>query len=741
MRSLPERPRTEHCAPLRSVRSAILFAFAFAVSSLAHAVDMCGVRGDWATGGPAYLERTTFVGADPQPPVAGRSFTLYAGSVAWIPEGTSHATVSGDTIDFDISGYFIGFDPPPPTGCGAVTLTLPEGGYTVNVYRADSRDPGQRNFVGSAVLEIASSIPVDELSVIPGAPQPGQSVAIQVPGLACYNSQPVPRMDAVNVNAGATTIDIEARQDGWSCFAAGDPLVDKSYQVDVGVLPAGAYCVNYTRRMGGAVNMTRQFAFAVGVPFSAEAACGSMLAASTTMWELAIVSTASNTVRARVPLPAGADPAYGSEIGADGRIAYQVIPVGPVSPGLGVPGRALLVIDVSSAAIIKQIALPEFSEGLVVAPDGRTAYVGLTKVSLVDGTVGKSLGKRIGPPSNVFLSPGGKRLYVYDGAGMRVYDAATMAQEDFHSAAGSIAAMHPDGRSFVFVTTYPLTATVSRFSLEERRVTGSVAVPTTTDVSHIAIHPNGDKAYLLYRPEQAVAVVDLAKPSYEGAFPIYKPGDGIVTPTAMTVAPDGRRLLIQVGAGAPKTISIDTQTHALSSIPGVGGIFGNRFVAPRRASLTHAVEYFHAGFEHYFVTSNPVEIEKLDAGDFQGWRRTGKGFKVSAIRDAGTVPVVRYFSDAFTPRSTHFYTMRAPGFEHWLEPSWQYEGEPFYMTPPSFDGACPSATVPIYRYYNKSKGGAPNHRFVADRSVHEEMLAAGWIAEGFGSGVAMCAPA
>lgn len=596
--------------------------------------------------------------------------------------------------------------------------------------------------IGITTVQAAGQTPVDELNVVPSAPQTGDRIAIVVPGLACHVSEPAPRVDSTNVTVRGTTIDIEVGQDGWSCFAAGDELVDKPFEVDVGVLPSGSYCVNYTRRMASAVNMTRRFAFAVGIPFSPDTTCQSMLAVTTTQWELAIVSTASNTARVRIPLPVGADPVYGSEISPDGRTAYQIIPAGPVYPGSGVPGRALLVIDVASAVVTKQLTLPDFSEGLAVAPDGRTAYVGLTKVSLIDGSVTGKLAKSLGPPSNVFLSPGGKRLYFYDGAGMRVYDAGTRAQEAFHPSAGSIAALYPDGSGFLFFTASPLTATVSSFSLRERRVTWSAPVPATAEVSHLAVHPDGDRAYLLYRPEQAVVAVDLAKHEYAGAFPIYRAGDGFVTPTAMAVSPDGQRLLIQVNAlGAPKTITIDTRTHEVSPIAGMGLIFGNNFVAPRRASLSHAVEYFNADFEHYFVTSNATEIEKLDAGDFHGWQRTGQTFKVFPTREAGTVPVIRYFSDAFAPKSTHFYTLRAPGFEVSLPPSWQYEGEPFYMTPPSFSGACPDGTVPIYRYYNKSKGGVPNHRFVADRSVHAAMLAAGWMAEGLGPGVAMCAPA
>ena len=38
------------------------------------------------------------------------------------------------------------------------------------------------------------------------------------------------------------------------------------------------------------------------------------------------------------------------------------------------------------------------------------------------------------------------------------------------------------------------------------------------------------------------------------------------------------------------------------------------------------VEYFHADFNHYFVTILPAEMTALDSGTQTGWKRTGKHF-------------------------------------------------------------------------------------------------------------------
>ena len=52
-----------------------------------------------------------------------------------------------------------------------------------------------------------------------------------------------------------------------------------------------------------------------------------------------------------------------------------------------------------------------------------------------------------------------------------------------------------------------------------------------------------------------------------------------------------------------------------------------------------------------------------------------------------------------------------------------------------------AGTTPVYRLYNQGQGGAPNHRYTTDLGVRSQMLAQGWVPEGFGPvGVVMCAP-
>ena len=167
--------------------------------------------------------------------------------------------------------------------------------------------------------------------------------------------------------------------------------------------------------------------------------------------------------------------------------------------------------------------------------------------------------------------------------------------------------------------------------------------------------------------------------------------------------------------------------------------------------LQTAIEYFHAAFGHYFVTTIPDEIAKLDAGEFSGWQRTGQTFEVFG-GITGQLPqgvaVCRFFSVSFAPKSSHFYTPVAN--ECALvktNPDWQFEGEVFNVLDASgafgTPGTCNNANAPrpLYRLYNQGQGGAPNHRYTTSTTIVAEMVAAGWVAEGFGpNGVIGCVP-
>ena len=164
------------------------------------------------------------------------------------------------------------------------------------------------------------------------------------------------------------------------------------------------------------------------------------------------------------------------------------------------------------------------------------------------------------------------------------------------------------------------------------------------------------------------------------------------------------------------------------------------------ANLEGAVEYYHAAWNFYFVTALPGEIAALDGGAFGGvWKRTGQQFNVYPLTGApaSSSPVWRFFSTVFAPKSSHFYTDNVVEYNALVAENgvgWQLEGPVFSTPMPALDGTCPAGNIPVFRMYNNGMGGAPNHRFTTDINIRAQMLAAGWIPEGYGIGVTFCSP-
>jgi len=165
-------------------------------------------------------------------------------------------------------------------------------------------------------------------------------------------------------------------------------------------------------------------------------------------------------------------------------------------------------------------------------------------------------------------------------------------------------------------------------------------------------------------------------------------------------------------------------------------------VKPAGGTLRPVIEYYHAVFDHYFVTDLPDEITKLDNGTFVGWARTGESFAAYASLPTGSAGVCRFFSKTFAPKSSHFYTpdVNECGVVK-ASADWQFEGAVFGVLAPGPTGNCPDGSGPVYRLYNNGQGAAPNHRYTTSLATRTAMLAKNWIAEGYGDlGVIMCAP-
>ena len=159
-----------------------------------------------------------------------------------------------------------------------------------------------------------------------------------------------------------------------------------------------------------------------------------------------------------------------------------------------------------------------------------------------------------------------------------------------------------------------------------------------------------------------------------------------------------------------------------------------------------AIEFYHAGFDHYFLSADAAEIAGLDSGVFAGWARTGESFLVHApgsYDGAPVRPVCRYYGLPSAGLDSHFYSASPAecyqvnlvyGAEWFAE-----NGNVFQVIlPDTATGACPEATVPVHRVFNRRSDA--NHRYTTKPSIRAQMEAAGWIREGYGpDATIMCA--
>ena len=165
-----------------------------------------------------------------------------------------------------------------------------------------------------------------------------------------------------------------------------------------------------------------------------------------------------------------------------------------------------------------------------------------------------------------------------------------------------------------------------------------------------------------------------------------------------------------------------------------------------------AIEYYHAAFDHYFLTRLPAEINALDTGGQQGWTRTGRAFRVyptaAAAGGIATNPVCRFY---IPPQhgDSHFFSVSPAECNDILgkigvDPN--YSGyvlespDVFFLPlPNTVTGACPAGQIPVYRLWNQRADS--NHRYATDPDIKAAMIARGYVAEGYGADAAsLCSP-
>ena len=164
---------------------------------------------------------------------------------------------------------------------------------------------------------------------------------------------------------------------------------------------------------------------------------------------------------------------------------------------------------------------------------------------------------------------------------------------------------------------------------------------------------------------------------------------------------------------------------------------------PARAQTVAVIEYYNASQDHYFISALPADINALDSGQLKGWVRTGRSFAAYAQAAAGASPVCRFYIPPANGDS-HFYSA-SPVECAQVQAKFPFFGyeSPNVMyidLPDAASGACPTGDVPVYRVWDNRADS--NHRYTTDRAVRTQMVAKGWLAEGYGPDqVIMCAPA
>src|SRR4029079_5826729 len=143
---------------------------------------------------------------------------------------------------------------------------------------------------------------------------------------------------------------------------------------------------------------------------------------------------------------------------------------------------------------------------------------------------------------------------------------------------------------------------------------------------------------------------------------------------------------------------------------------------------TMAVEFYHSGLDHYFISAETAEIADLDTGVHPGWTRTGYKFPVikAGSSYAGTSPVCRFYAPGI---STHFYSSKlseCDDVKTKFSDVWTFESaevyRPFVVDPQT--GPCPPHTTPVYRLWNDRAD--VNHRYSDQIAIFQFMTSQGY---------------
>jgi serine protease len=166
------------------------------------------------------------------------------------------------------------------------------------------------------------------------------------------------------------------------------------------------------------------------------------------------------------------------------------------------------------------------------------------------------------------------------------------------------------------------------------------------------------------------------------------------------------------------------------------------------AGTMPVIEYYRSDLDHYFMTADPAEINYFDTVLASVYQRTGEVFYAwtdpslappeillqAVCRFTSPLPLINSYIFTASDSDCQFMSNNYPGV-------WYLETtSAFYVQLSDGNGACPTGSLPIYRFFNNRNDA--NMRHTRDLTVRRQMLNKKWAPSGFGpNGVAFCTPA
>jgi len=466
------------------------------------------------------------------------------------------------------------------------------------------------------------------------------------------------------------------------------------------------------------------------------------------------------TTGAPTPLPGSPYPTLGSlpipmVIDRGGRFLYVGQSVGSFDGSI-----AVFAIDATTGAL-SHIAGSPFPNAanfgrvaaLALSPDGRFLFTGGTALATysVNSATGvpTRIASRAGLCCSLVVDPTGRFLFGADTDGLHGFSIAADGTLAPAGTPRSIGAVTRVTTAIASVADLVYVGNSGTGDIYGFRINPSTGALTAVSGSPFAATPL-PSAFAATANLPAASQVDVGD-NVVASVGVYGGRPPYTWSIASGTLPPGSALNTTTGIFSGVLNTAGTYSFTVQVVDSLGAtVSETRSITVGGGSAPAAVavvEYYNAVFDHYFITPVAVEIGLLDAKTppFQDWSRTGFTFNgyVNATAPAGSVAICRFFNSTFAPKSSHFYAPHGLGCEATLStfPDWKLEDDKLFNAMlPDAGGVCPAGTVPVYRLYNNGMGGAPNHRFVTSLAERQTMIGKGYVPEGSGIGVGMCAP-